>query len=386
VTKSTRKWNKTWTWLSGHRAELRFCLRTTVAGVLAFAIALRTAIPLNGIWVVLTAVVVSQMSIGGSLRATLEYIIGTIGGALYAAVIGALIPHTTPIALGGILALTIAPLALAAAFNPSFRVAPFSAVLVLLISDQLGEGPIESAFYRTAEVALGGAIAVVVSLLVFPQRAHGLGLGAAAGILDQLADALPKLLSGFTEPLDVDQTRGIQDDIGEALAGFQAITAETKRERLVSLVAQPDPGPLSRTLLRLRHDFVIIGRAGNRPLPDSVAQSLRPPLTRFALEASGFLRQCRTALVRRRHAPQLKGVEAALSAYTSEIVSLRQRGVTRGLSTDEVERVFALGFTLEQIHQNFADLARCVEEHARPATHAPPRETNAPPTGGEHKA
>ena len=61
-------------------------------------------------------------------------------------------PHTTPIALGGILVLAIAPLALAAAFNPSFRVAPFSAVLVLLISGQLNEGPVESALYRTLTV------------------------------------------------------------------------------------------------------------------------------------------------------------------------------------------------------------------------------------------
>ena len=101
---------------------------------------------------VLTAGVVTQLSVAGSLRATLEYIIGTVGGATNAGVIGVLLPHTTPIALGGILVLAIAPLALAAAFNPSFRVAPFSAVLVLLISGQLNEGPVESALYRTLTV------------------------------------------------------------------------------------------------------------------------------------------------------------------------------------------------------------------------------------------
>ena len=62
-------------------------------------------IPLHGLWVVLTAVVVTQMSTGGSLRATVEYIIGTFGGAVYAAITGLLIPHTTAIAqLGGGLA------------------------------------------------------------------------------------------------------------------------------------------------------------------------------------------------------------------------------------------------------------------------------------------
>jgi len=29
-------------------------------------------------------------------------------------------------------------------------------------------------------------------------------------------------------------------------------------------------------------------------------------------------------------------------------------------TVDEVERIFALGFVLEQVHQNFIDLARCV--------------------------
>jgi uncharacterized membrane protein YccC len=157
----------------------------TVAALLAFALAQVLTIPLHGLWAVLTAVVVTQMSVGGSLRATAEYVIGTLAGAIYASAVGLLVPHTTAMALAALLALTIAPLAFAVALNPSFRVAPFTAALVLLISGQLGEGPIESALYRLLEVALGGAVAVTVSLLVFPQRAHGLGLDAAARILDQ---------------------------------------------------------------------------------------------------------------------------------------------------------------------------------------------------------
>ena len=45
---------------------------------------------------------------------------------------------------------TLADLAFAAASNPNFRVAPFSAVLVLLLGGQLGEGPIESALIRVS--------------------------------------------------------------------------------------------------------------------------------------------------------------------------------------------------------------------------------------------
>jgi len=64
-----------------------------------------------------------QMSIGGSLKAAGEYIIGTIAGALYAGALAAVVPHATVLAFAGLLALAIAPLAYAAAVSPSFRAA-----------------------------------------------------------------------------------------------------------------------------------------------------------------------------------------------------------------------------------------------------------------------
>jgi uncharacterized membrane protein YccC len=244
---------------------------------------------LHGLWAVLTAVVVTQISVGGSLRATAEYVIGTLGGAAYASLVGVLVPHTTTLALAGVLALTVAPLAAAAALNPSFRVAPFTAVIVLLISNELGEGPIESALHRLLEVALGGAVAVTVSLLVFPERAYGLGLDAAARSLDRLAQILPELLAGFARKLDLDEIRRIQDAAGQAVAECQAIAAEAKRERFVNFAPAPDPGPLSRTLLRLRHDLVIIGRAATAPLPDILLGRLGPPLARLRESAGGII-------------------------------------------------------------------------------------------------
>src|SRR5271165_5294769 len=152
------------------KAQIRFCLRMTVAGLLALAVVERFPFPLHGLWTVLTAIVVTQVSIGGSLRATVEYMIGTLGGAIYAAALGVLIPHTTAASQALVLALAIAPLALAAAINPSFRVAPFSAVTVLLIGGDIGASPIGSAVTRVSEVALGGLVAIAVSMLVFPER------------------------------------------------------------------------------------------------------------------------------------------------------------------------------------------------------------------------
>ena len=208
---------------------------------------------------------------------------------------------------------------------------------------------------------------MVVSLLVLPQRAYGLGLDAAARLLDLLARLLLKLLAGFTQALDVAETTRMQQEAGRALAAFQAIAAEAKGERTINLVAEPDPAPLARTLLRLRHDLVIIGRAATAPLPQEFAERLGPSLARVAEYTSKYLHESASALGSRRLPTPLKPMEEALAAYNLEIAALRGEGLTRGLSIAEAEQLFTLGFALEQMLRDCADLERCVQELARPS-------------------
>jgi hypothetical protein len=214
---------------------------------------------------------------------------------------------------------------------------------------------------------LGGGIAVTVSVLVLPEHTHELGLEAGARILHQLADALPKLLTGFTQQLDVDEVGRIQNEIGQRIAGLQAHAAMSKGERLLSLLPRPDLNVLLRSLLRLRHDLVMIGRAAVAPLPDNIAKRLRPFIERIAASAGDYLDESATALVSRRSAPSLDSFKSALEAYTSEITALRNEGAMRSLSISELERLFALGFALEQLEQNLSDLDRCMEELSREA-------------------
>ena len=345
--------------------RVRFCLRVTTSAILAFTLAQIFAIPLHGLWAVLTAVVVTQMSVGGSLKATADYVIGTLGGAVYASVIAALVPQPNPFAVAGVLALAIVPLAYAAAVNPSFRVAPFTAVIVLLISSQLGEAPLESAVYRLMEVVIGGAVAITVSLLVFPARAHALGLDAAGRALELMAGGLPRLLAAFTANADPLENHRIQDGIGQAVTAFQATAAEAMRERMVNLVAEPEPGPLMRTLLRLRHDFVIIGRAGVAPLPERIAGRLAAPLTQIGTAACDYLTANARALVARKAPPPLDRMDVAMAAYASELAAIGAAGLTQGLPVGDLEHIFALGFALQQLQNNFQDLQRCVQDWAR---------------------
>jgi uncharacterized membrane protein YccC len=351
------------------RTQLRLCLRVTVAALASFVLAqFLTPIPLAGLWAVLTAVVVTQMSLGDSLKATIEYSVGTLGGAVYAGAIAALVPHHDEISLLAVLALAVAPLALLAAVNPHFRVGPFTAVIVVLGASATHTDPIGSAFYRVLEVALGGVTGLMVSFLVLPARAHVLVIEAAADMLDLLARALPELFAGFTRTLDAAEVGRVQNSIGAAFARVDAVGAEAKREQMTYLAAQPDPGPLLRTLLRLRHDLVMIGRAAAVPLPELFQARLEPPLARVAQTAADYLRGGRAALTTRRNSPPLDAVEAALDAYAAAIATARRERLTQDLPGDVVERIFALGFALEQLHQNFIDLARCVTEFAQSKT------------------
>ena len=99
--------------------------------------------------------------------------------------------------------------------------------------------------------------------------------------------------------------------------------------------------------------------------PSPSRTRLGPLIARVGAEASEFLRGSATALAQRRHPPPLDPVQASLTAHDAEVAALRSEGSTRALSTIEVERLFALCFALEQLGQNFADLARCVEEYAK---------------------
>ncbi len=351
--------------LREHRAQLRFCLRITTAALLALGLAQFGDFPLHGLWAVLTAIVVTQISVGASLQATTEYVVGTICGAIYASAVVVLLPHQSWPALTGVMILTVAPLALVAAFDSKFRVAPFTAVLVLFISNEFHQSPLEAGIYRVLEVLIGGVSALVVSVLVLPARSHARAIEAAADLLERFAEVMPALLAGFENALDIEALHRLQDDLGSAITGFQAIVSESKRERLTAFVAESDHGPLSRTLLRLRHDFVILGRAAAVPLPASFGTALRPHLEKVSTVTTQYLRDSAAALLARTPAPSLDAVDAAYDFFSREFAVMRKDGVTRAFSTQEVESAYAMAFSFEQLHRDLGDLGRCVSESAQ---------------------
>ena len=143
---------------------------------------------------------------------------------------------------------------------------------------------------------------------------------------------------------------------------MNATGAEAERERAAHLASGPDTGPLLRTILRLRHDLVIVGRASVVPLPFDLQARLAAPLSNISAAIVAYLRAIAEALRTGVGAPAIWPVHEALQNYAAEIAALRSEGLTRGVPGDVAERFFALGFSLEQMRQNLKDLERCVAE------------------------
>jgi len=340
-----------------------FAFRLTAAALLALWLSYRLGVTLP-LWSVMTALVVTQISLGRSLKATFDYFAATLGGVLWGGLIAVLVPHSSETQLLFVLLLALAPLALAAALYPRLTVGPVTAAIVVLIPQMMHTTPIASALERVTEVSVGGLTGLFVSFVLVPSSAFQHTREIAAQALKRMAHAVRQLIEGFAQGIGDAEAHRIQDGIGRQLNELSSAATEAERERPLRLTDDPLTGPLFRTLLRLRHDVVIIGRAAQSPLPASLKPALQPLLMAVGKETEGYLRACADALLSKLGAPPGTPLDLALNRWTAEIEALRRTGQLRELPADAIERLFATGFALEQMRRNIQDLQRCIEEWA----------------------
>jgi uncharacterized membrane protein YgaE (UPF0421/DUF939 family) len=240
-----------------------------------------------------------QTSVGGSVKATIDRVLGTIGGAVAGAIVAYFVPHQNLFSFGIALVIALVPLTLLAALRPNYRVAPVTAIIVLITPGAQQLGPLGSAFYRILEITLGSLVGLVVSLVVVPARAHEMVIGAVARMLGHLADRLGDWLAILGNAGDRTRITQLQDDVRAGMARLEIVAVEARHERRTYLTNEFDPDPLVRTVVRLRNDLVMIGRAGAEPLPEPIVMRLREPMEQVSAAGQSFLRACAEALQNR---------------------------------------------------------------------------------------
>jgi uncharacterized membrane protein YccC len=276
------------------------------------------------------------------------------------------LPHEEWPDLAIAIAVALFPLAFLAARRPSFRVAPVTAI-ILLLAPTRGVSAFVSAADRIFEIGLGTVAGVAVSLLIFPARAYALLAQSAADALTLYGRTITVLLdraAGTGSP-DVASVASRYAAIRAALSKVETLATDARRERDSRLAAGPDPDPLARTLRRLRSDLVIMDRAVVAALPPPVHAALAPVIAPVTRDVSAFLNAAAAALRARGGPPALDAVEAAVQAYASAVGAARRDGLMRTLSDEDVSRIFTLGFALDQLRLNFRDLADRITELAK---------------------
>ena len=349
-------------WIRSHTAQLGLAARICVAAVLTYGLCHMLRIE-RAEWAVLTSVIVMQASVGAALKATVDRFVGSLGGAIWGVIVSVAMPHGDPVALGVALAVALAPLALLVAMKPAYRIAPVTAIILMLTPALPGTGVFETGLQRMLEIALGSAVALIVSLVIFPTRAHEALTNAAGRALGLLANLTDMLGSGLVGKGDTAAFFRQHDQIRKAIALAETIADEAAREKRINLTSAPDPLPICRTLRRIRHDMTMIGRATPDPLPGDAAALT--PATLGAIQAiSIFLRETADALASHEPPRSMVAVSDAISAYVAAASALRHDQTASGLSDDMIARIYGIGFAFEQLQRDLGDLVDRTQEFA----------------------
>lgn len=352
-----------WRWLGHHRPKLVQALRMTASALATFALVFGLGLP-QGFWAVITALIVTQGSVGGSLKAALDRFVGSVFGAVYGGAVAFAIPHDAGAGRAVALVVAVAPLSVMAAFSAGFRVAPITAVIVLLGTSSATLGPFGFAVDRILEIGLGCAVAILVSLLVAPARAsHGV-LDTAAQVAQLMADQLDVLAAPPGGEQAGTDLGSLVVKTRQGLSKLETLAGEAARERRTYLADAPDPEPLFRTLLRLRHDLVMLRRAVREPGEEALREHPAAAWAHAAETGAAALRDVAQAL-RGRRAPAGSGTLAeAVAAYRAAVDETVRDGVTRSLSADAVGRMFAAAFALDQFRRDLDDLIERARERS----------------------
>jgi uncharacterized membrane protein YgaE (UPF0421/DUF939 family) len=335
--------------------SLRFAARITIAAMAAYLVALAFELP-EALWAVITGLIVVQMSVGGTIGAGLDRLVGTLAGALVggaAATAHALWPA---LPVGLLLMASVAPLSLFVVKRPTYRVAPVTAALMLLLVHDHGEvQPLRIALDRVFEIAIGCVIGIAVSLLVLPYRAEQQLADRVASGLRLLAQLVIVQL-GARAPADLARIDALNERLRLLLAGCETTAVDVRREHKMHLGGRRDPEPLFRTLRRLRSDVAILDRAMSQLVADGAAPAALGPL---AQALADWLEPAAGALARRTPPPPLDPIDGATAAAFG--------------GGQVPERLLSLWFAIEALRRDCGDLHdRMAERAAEQREHALP--------------
>jgi uncharacterized membrane protein YccC len=234
-------------------AAVRHAVRLSAAAVLAAEFTRMLGLE-QGFWAVITAIIVVQGSQAGTLGAAIDRLLATIsGGVLGVAVVWIGSELHIPEAVR--LVMATVPFAMLALHRSSFRMAPMTAAIVVMISGS-GEQALMFALDRLLEITIGSVIGVMVAHLLLPGPARATIRDGTVATLE----ALGAMALGHLTRCGAAEIDPLDKHVREHLSQMTAASKEEAREHKIHMSAAPSAAPLLHTLRRLQDDVMILAR------------------------------------------------------------------------------------------------------------------------------
>jgi uncharacterized membrane protein YccC len=214
----------------------------------------------------------------------------------------------------------LVPLCLLVALHENYRAAPVAA-LIVLSGGMLGQSPVNTALYRTSEIAVGALVAFIVSALVLPRRSDEKAFQRAA--------AVTGLLSRFIELVLIpsqNEERAADRLKEQVRAELRALTLLTHTSRW-KRTSDTGMAKLTRLLSALNADMGFIERTLARSPVKEEAAAFPANVREIAAAFQITLSQAAAAFTGQATAPRIEAIDGSLASLESQ----RQAGEPAGV-------------------------------------------------------
>lgn len=335
-------------------AHLKLGVRACVAALAALGLSTLIGLP-HGYWVVLTAVLVVQSTVGASLSIAIERALGTLVGGVVG-VTGALLAGPDPDMTLVMLTIGILLTSTLAARSTAFKLAPVTVIIVLL-ADPTHATPLVSALSRLLEIGLGGIVGVLSALLILPARALFFLFPNCAEAVRHCSTLLVMGRDGLLgRPFEPERVDGVSARIRTALRAADGRAREARAERRWS--AHADPAPVVRSCRRLWHSVIILLRSAGHPLPAPMAEKIGPDLDEAVAALCAYMEML--ALRLEGHDPDEQIALTAgqsVAALEARAERLNADGVLDHATGADLTALFAAISACTHVHINLDELA-----------------------------
>jgi uncharacterized membrane protein YccC len=218
------------------RGGLKQAGRTAVAAILTQLVVTLLGLT-QGYWAVITAIIVMQANLGGSIRAGWFRLAGTAVGALTGALAASCFGNHSLVALGLALLVTLSVCTLLPRLRQSSRVAGITVAIVILAGHP-DDSALTLGLSRFVEIALGIVMALGVSAFLFPSRASAAVSRGLAKVFEDLASLFGVVVEGrLREEYPERHIFALKDRIIRTLARCRDLRQEAEAE----VRGEPDP-------------------------------------------------------------------------------------------------------------------------------------------------